>query len=69
MHIIQGERDPFGNKQELADKAWPQVTLDWLPDADHDFKPRKISGYSQAELIVLSAHLCREKINEILLAN
>lgn len=69
LHIIQGERDPFGNKQELTDKAWPQVTLDWLPDADHDFKPRKISGYSQAELIVLSAHLCREKINEILLAN
>ena len=69
MHIIQGERDAFGNKQELADKAWPGVTMDWLPDGDHDFKPRKASGYTQAELIVLSARLCREKIDEILLAN
>lgn len=69
LHIIQGERDAFGNKQELADKAWPKVSLDWLTDGDHDFKPRKASGYTQAELIALSARLCREKIDEILLAN
>jgi uncharacterized protein len=69
LHILQGERDAFGNKLELADKTWPKVSLDWLPDGDHDFKPRKTSGYTQAELIALSARLCKEKIDEILLAN
>lgn len=69
LYIFQGERDPFGTKQELADKAWQNVSIDWLPDGDHDFKPRKSSGYTQEQLIVLSAALCREKIDEILLAN
>ena len=48
--ICQGERDPFGNRSEvdrfsLADS----VGLHWMPDGDHGFKPRKASGFTEAE--------------------
>jgi uncharacterized protein len=43
--IIQGERDPFGNRHEVAGyKLSKHVRLHWLPDGDHSFKPRKASG-------------------------
>ena len=43
--IIQGERDPFGNKDEVKDyDLSSQVQIQWLPDGDHSFKPRKMSG-------------------------
>lgn len=46
--IIQGERDAFGSAYEVA--AYPlssRIALHWLADADHDFKPRKASGFCQ----------------------
>jgi predicted alpha/beta-hydrolase family hydrolase len=43
--ICQGERDPFGTKEEVSGyKLSPAITLHWLEDGDHDFKPRKDSG-------------------------
>jgi predicted alpha/beta-hydrolase family hydrolase len=43
--IVQGERDPFGNRQEVAGyKLSKHVRVHWLPDGDHSFKPRKSSG-------------------------
>ena len=48
--ICQGERDPFGNRAEVSGyKLSPAVKLYWLRDGDHGFKPRKISGISEAE--------------------
>jgi predicted alpha/beta-hydrolase family hydrolase len=45
--IIQGERDPFGNIDEVASYALStKIQIHWLPDGDHDFKPRKASGKS-----------------------
>lgn len=43
--ILQGERDPFGKKDEVTgyDLA-SQIKIHWLPDGDHSFKPRKKSG-------------------------
>ena len=43
--IVQGERDPFGNIDEIA--SYPlssQIQVHWLADGDHSFKPRKTSG-------------------------
>lgn len=43
--IVQGERDTFGNAQEL--EQYPlgvKTQLELLPDGDHSFKPRKASG-------------------------
>jgi predicted alpha/beta-hydrolase family hydrolase len=50
--ILQGERDPFGKRDEVEGYALSNaVRLHWLPDGDHGFKPRKASGRSEAENI------------------
>lgn len=53
---VQGERDRLGSRAELERvdlslrKGWsPQVQWLWLPDGDHDLKPRKLSGLTHAE--------------------
>ena len=43
--ILQGERDPFGNPEEVAGyRLSPAVAVHWIGDGDHGFKPRKRSG-------------------------
>lgn len=43
--MVQGTRDPFGNKTEVpAYTLPPRATLFWSEDGDHDLKPRKSSG-------------------------
>lgn len=43
--IIQGERDPFGNKDQVPRYQLSRnVEIHWLDDGDHSFKPRKASG-------------------------
>lgn len=43
--ICQGERDPFGNRDEVAGYGLsPAVRLAWIADGEHSFKPRKASG-------------------------
>ena len=48
--ILQGERDSLGRREEVAryPLALP-IRVDWLPDGDHSFKPRKASGHTLAE--------------------
>ena len=49
--IVQGTRDPFGNRQEVATYALSKaIEILWLEDGDHDLKPRKrVSGFSAAD--------------------
>ena len=43
--ICQGTRDPFGTQDEVPSYPLARgITIAWLPDGDHDFKPRKESG-------------------------
>lgn len=52
MLILQGERDPFGTRDEVAGYTLPSnAQLAWLTDGDHDFKPRRFSGLTQTVLI------------------
>jgi predicted alpha/beta-hydrolase family hydrolase len=45
--ICQGERDPLGNRDEVAGYALsPAVRLHWLADGDHGFASRVASGRS-----------------------
>lgn len=47
--IVQGSRDPFGTQEEVSSYALPpSARVRWLADGDHDFKPRKASGFSQS---------------------
>ncbi len=48
--ILQGERDPFGNRDEVARyKLSGTVRVKWLAGGDHSFKPRKSSGRAELE--------------------
>lgn len=48
--ICQGTRDPFGTREEVsAYQLSPAITLHWLEDGDHDFKPRRESGRTAKE--------------------
>lgn len=49
--IVQGTRDPFGSREEVATYALSKtIEILWLEDGDHDLKPRKrISGFSAAD--------------------
>lgn len=49
--IFQGTRDPFGTEDEVpAYDLSEAIRIHWLPDGDHDLKPRKrISGFSHAD--------------------
>jgi uncharacterized protein len=48
--IVQGERDSFGNRSEVAAYDLPPVIrVEWMPDGDHSFKPRKKSGHTEDE--------------------
>jgi hypothetical protein len=45
--FVQGERDPFGNRDEVAGyQLSQQIGICWIPDGDHSFKPRKSSGFT-----------------------
>jgi predicted alpha/beta-hydrolase family hydrolase len=48
--IVQGERDPFGTKPEIAGyRLGSKVKLTFLADGEHSFKPRKKSGHTEEE--------------------
>jgi predicted alpha/beta-hydrolase family hydrolase len=48
--IVQGQRDPFGNRDEVAGYGLsPAVRVAWMEDGDHDLKPRKWAGRTQEE--------------------
>ncbi len=48
--ILQGTRDPLGNRDDVAGyELSPVIALRWLEDGDHDLKPRKASGRTHAQ--------------------
>ncbi|SFG11793.1 alpha/beta family hydrolase [Neptunomonas qingdaonensis] len=52
VYVFQGERDPMGCKDEVAQYSLPPaVQIRWLPDGNHDLKPLKVSGFTQQEHI------------------
>lgn len=50
--IVQGSRDPFGTREEIAGYALsPSITVRYVEDGDHSFAPRKKSGRSEDEAL------------------
>ena len=50
--ILQGERDTFGQREEFAQfELSSHVQVEFIADGDHSFKPRKRSGYTEADNI------------------
>jgi hypothetical protein len=47
--IVQGTRDPFGTREEVAGyRLSPRIEIHWLEDGDHSWKPRASSGRTEA---------------------
>ncbi|MBI2962736.1 MAG: alpha/beta fold hydrolase [Deltaproteobacteria bacterium] len=48
--ILQGTRDPFGNREEVAAYALSAaIRVHWIEDGDHSLKPRASSGRSEPQ--------------------
>jgi len=48
--IVQGERDPFGNREEVSGyELSSSIQLRWMKDGDHSFKPRKSSDRTEQQ--------------------
>ncbi len=48
--IIQGTRDQFGQRDEVAGyKLSPRIRIVWIEDGDHSLKPRARSGRTEAQ--------------------
>lgn len=63
--ILQGERDALGSREEVDGyRLSAAIRLEWLAAADHDLKPLKRSGFTQAQHLqhcadVIAAFLAR----------
>lgn len=54
--IVQGERDPLGTRHEVETYTLSgQISIEWLAAGDHDLKPSRASGHTQAGHISLAA--------------
>ncbi|WP_122317944.1 alpha/beta family hydrolase [Pseudomonas cichorii] len=54
--IVQGERDALGDRETVQGyELSAAISLHWLPTANHDLKPLKVSGLSHAQCLAESA--------------
>lgn len=64
--LLQGTRDPLGNRDEIAGYGLPDtIDIRWLEDGDHDFKPRVASGRTAQQNWDLAAGLLCDYIELI----
>lgn len=48
--IVQGTRDTFGGRDQVPHLPLSQaVSVEWMEDGDHGFKPRKASGRTETQ--------------------
>jgi len=56
--ILQGERDPFGTRDDVKRyKLSRAITVEFIADGDHSFKPRASSGTTDNENLVRAVEL------------
>ncbi|MGN8260379.1 alpha/beta family hydrolase [Pseudomonas sp. SMSB3] len=54
--IVQGERDPLGNRETVQQYALSaSIEVSWLVAGDHDLKPLKASGFSHEQHLQAAA--------------
>lgn len=64
--IVQGERDKLGLPEEVGSYDLDaNISLVWLPYADHDFRPLKVSGQSQQDCIHVAAQASASFISSV----
>lgn len=64
--IVQGDRDPFGTKADVANYLLsPKIAIEWIGDGDHDFAPRKSSGKNSAATMITATKAITRFANQI----
>ncbi|MEJ2415517.1 MAG: hypothetical protein P8Y45_00985 [Exilibacterium sp.] len=54
--ILQGSRDALGSREQVQDyELSPALEIVWLEDGDHDFKPRRKSGFTHRQHLETAA--------------
>ncbi len=67
MSIVQGTRDALGDKELVTALSLPKsITIDWLEDGNHDFKPRVKSGFKHEEHIETAIKTCAQFVKQCL---
>lgn len=68
MLILQGERDPFGRRDDVASyRLSPAIRIEWLPDGDHSLKPRAKSGVTERQNLTQAIEAAAAFMAKILL--
>ena len=63
--MVQGERDAFGTRDEIGRYALSKkISVVFLPDGDHSFKPRATSGRSEAQNLAQAVALVTSFLEE-----
>lgn len=64
--ILQGDRDRFGSRAEVAEYDLDsRIRMEWLPDGDHSFKPRKSSDITEAENWLTAVNTIKEFVRKL----
>ena len=64
--ILQGTRDPFGKLGEVEGFALSQrISIAWIEDGDHDFKPRKKSGRTHEQDLTEAIDLAARFVTQL----
>ena len=64
--IVQGERDPFGNREEVPGFGLPErIRIAWITDGDHGYMPRKRSGVTIEENMATAATAAATFLNQL----
>lgn len=64
--IIQGERDQFGSREDVAGyDLSAAIGIEWMPDGDHSFKPRAVSGNTEKGNLGLAIELICEFLGRL----
>lgn len=64
--VLQGERDTFGKREELTTFSLSDtVSVEFVPDGDHSFKPRVRSGHTEQGNINLAVEKLADFILEV----
>lgn len=68
--ICQGERDPFGTREDVAGYDLSDaIRLHWVDDGDHDFGPRGRSGFTRKGNLWAAAEAMAEFAAGVCLVN
>ncbi len=68
--VLQGDRDEFGSRAEVAlYPLAPTITVEWFADGDHSLVPRKASGCTRAGHFAHAMAVAREFVQRQLVAH